>query len=175
MTHPTRFVWVFGFLFAALAVVQLGRLTLFAQSRTVRAIVLTFDDLPYVAVESAAYVRNAERVTDEILRVLRVHNAPAVAFVNEAKLEVQGEMDARVAVLKQWTDGGVVLGNHTFSHADLNARTTEQFEDEIIRGDIITRQLMEPHRPPFSFTLMTSPPTIWTHYWQALKREVTIS
>lgn len=147
MTRPKGFARIFGFLFVALAVVHVGRLTLFAQSQTVRTIALTFDDLPYVAVESADYVRNAERVTNEILRVLRVHNAPAIAFVNEAKLEVQGEMDARVAVLKRWADSGVVLGNHTYSHADLNALTIEQYEDEIIRGEVITRRLMEPRNP----------------------------
>jgi peptidoglycan/xylan/chitin deacetylase (PgdA/CDA1 family) len=118
MTRPKGFVRVFGFLFAAFAVVYVGPLTLFTQARTGRTIALTFDDLPYMTVEPADYVRNAERVTDEILRVLRVHNAPAVGFVNEVKLDVPGETDARVAVLKQWADAGVVLGNHTYSHAD---------------------------------------------------------
>jgi peptidoglycan/xylan/chitin deacetylase (PgdA/CDA1 family) len=149
MTRPKSSVCFISFLFAALAVVQLGRLTPFAQSRTVRAVALTFDDLPYVAVESADYVHDAERVTTEILRVLRVHNAPAVGFVNEAKVQVQGQMDARVAVLKRWADSGVVLGNHTYSHADLNALTIDQYEDEIIRGEVVTRRLMELRNNPY--------------------------
>jgi peptidoglycan/xylan/chitin deacetylase (PgdA/CDA1 family) len=142
-----RFICVAGFLIAALAVVHIERLTLFAQSPTVRTIALTFDDLPYLAVEPAEYVRNAERVTDEILRVLRVHNAPAVAFVNEARLQVPGEIDARVAVLKRWSDAGVVLGNHTYSHADFNSLSVPEFEDEIIHGEVVTRRLMEARRP----------------------------
>ena len=142
-----RFARSFGVLFAAFAVLHPGPSTLFGQSRTGRTIVLTFDDLPYLAVEPADYVRNAERVTNEILRALRVHNAPTVAFVNEAKLEVPGEMDARVAVLKRWSDAGVVLGNHTYSHADFNTLSVPEFEDEIIHGEVVTRRLMEPRRP----------------------------
>src|SRR5205823_12247646 len=79
--------------------------------------------------------------------VLRVHGAQACAFVNEVRLQVQGETDARVAVLKRWADSGVVLGNHTYSHADLNALTVDQYEDEIIRGEVVTRRLMEPFNP----------------------------
>jgi peptidoglycan/xylan/chitin deacetylase (PgdA/CDA1 family) len=149
MTRSTSSLRIISYLFVALAVVQGGRLTLVARSRSTRAVALTFDDLPYVAVESADYVHDAERVTTEILRVLRVHNAPAVAFVNEAKVQVQGETDARVAVLKRWADSGVVLGNHTYSHADLNALTIDQFEDDIIRGEVVTRRLMEQRNKPY--------------------------
>jgi peptidoglycan/xylan/chitin deacetylase (PgdA/CDA1 family) len=147
MKRVARFICACGFLFAALALVQVGRVTLVAQSPTARAMALTFDDLPYVALESSDYVHDADRVTTEILRVLRTHNAPAVAFVNEARLQVQGETDARVAVLKRWADSGIVLGNHTYSHADLNALTADQYEDEIIRGEVVTRRLMEPRNP----------------------------
>jgi peptidoglycan/xylan/chitin deacetylase (PgdA/CDA1 family) len=148
MLRPTSFVCV-PICLAAFAGVHAGRLTPPAQTRAVRAIALTFDDLPYVAVASTDYVHDAERVTTEILRALRVHNAPAVAFVNEARVQVEGEMDARVAVLKRWTESGVVLGNHTYSHADLNTLTTDQYEDEIIRGEVVTRRLMELRTNPY--------------------------
>ncbi len=106
---------------------------------------VTFDDLPYVAIDGADFVRDADRVADETLRALRAHHAPATAFVNEAKL--QGEFDARVGVLKRWADAGVVLGNHTYSHADFNTLSVAQFEQEITRGDVVTRTLMESRRP----------------------------
>jgi peptidoglycan/xylan/chitin deacetylase (PgdA/CDA1 family) len=60
---------------------------------------------------------------------------------------VPEEMDARVAVLKRWSDAGVVLGNHTYSHADFNSLSVPQFEDEIIHGEVVTRRLMEGRRP----------------------------
>ena len=147
MTRPKRFALLVGSVFVALTLIHVGRLTLFAQSEAVRTIAVTFDDLPYVSLEPANYVSNAERVTYEILYALRVHSAPAVAFVNEAKLQVPGELDARVAILKRWADAGVVLGNHTYSHTDFNAVSIREFEDEIIHGEIITRRLMEARRP----------------------------
>jgi peptidoglycan/xylan/chitin deacetylase (PgdA/CDA1 family) len=145
--RPKSFVYVVGFLFAAFAVSHAGRLTPSAQSPSGRTMALTFDDLPYPAVEPADYLRNAQRITNEILRVLRTHDAPAVAFVNEVRLHVQGELDARAALLKQWVDAGVVLGNHTYSHTDFNRLTVDQFQNEIVRGEVVTRRLMEARRP----------------------------
>lgn len=114
---------------------------------TERRMVITFDDLPYQAAGSHHYLSDGARMTDEIVRALARHRAPAVGFINESQLQVSGETARRTALLRQWVDAGLVLGNHTYSHADLNAVTVEQFEDEISRGDIVTRRLMERRRP----------------------------
>src|SRR6185295_18435540 len=73
-----------------------------------RSIAVTFDDLPYVAIEQE-YLSGAQRATKEILRVLQKHRVPAVAFVNEGKLQVAGQVDARIALLQQWVDAGMIL------------------------------------------------------------------
>ena len=111
-----------------------------------RRMVITFDDLPYVVVDQND-LPSAQRVTKEILRVLKTHRVPAVAFVNEGKLQVANEVDARIALLQQWVDAGVVLGNHTYSHSDFNTLTIKEFEDEIIKGEAVTRRLMQSHQP----------------------------
>ncbi|HJZ68374.1 MAG TPA: polysaccharide deacetylase family protein [Blastocatellia bacterium] len=108
---------------------------------------VTFDDLPYVSGGYSDGLTSAQRVTKEILRVLRAHRAPTVGFVNEDKLQVTGQVDARIALLQQWVDAGMVLGNHTYSHPDFNRLTIEQFQDEIIKGEVITRRLMQAHQP----------------------------
>lgn len=107
---------------------------------------VTIDDLPYVTID-APYLSNAQRATKEILRVLQKHKAPVVGFVNEAQLQPAAERDARIALLKQWIDMGAVLGNHTFSHPDFNQLTVEQFEEEIVKGDVVTRDLMRSRKP----------------------------
>jgi peptidoglycan/xylan/chitin deacetylase (PgdA/CDA1 family) len=111
-----------------------------------RSMVVTFDDLPYVAVEHHD-LPSAQRATKEILRVLRARHVPVVAFVNEGKLQVAGEVDARIALLQQWVDAGMILGNHTYSHPDFNTLTIQQFQDEIIKGEVITRRLMQSRQP----------------------------
>jgi peptidoglycan/xylan/chitin deacetylase (PgdA/CDA1 family) len=118
-----------------------------AAQRPTRAMALTFDDLPYVSGGQPDTLAGAERVTGDLLRVLAAHGAPAVGFVNEGKLEVAGERDARIALLEQWVAHGAILGNHTYSHVDLNARSADDFEQEILKGEIVSRRLMERREP----------------------------
>jgi len=112
-----------------------------------RGIAVTFDDLPYIDETETPKLSRARRATTKILNALKAHHVPVVGFVTENKLRVTGEMDERVALLQQWVDAGMILGNHTYSHPDFNALTIEQFQDEIIHGDVIARRLMRPHRP----------------------------
>jgi peptidoglycan/xylan/chitin deacetylase (PgdA/CDA1 family) len=116
-------------------------------NKSPRKMAVTFDDLPYVAAGRQPSLPNARRATNEIIRVLQAHRAPAVAFVNENKLQASGEVDARITLLQQWVDAGMILGNHTYSHPDLNTLTAEQFQDEIIKGEVVTRRLMQSRQP----------------------------
>ena len=116
--------------------------------KPVRTMALTFDDLPFVGPGQAPDLKRAQRGTKEILRILRERRAPAIGFVNEAKLTtLTGEVDARTSLLKQWVDAGMVLGNHTYSHPDFNALSVERFQDEIIKGEFVTRRLMRSRQP----------------------------
>jgi peptidoglycan-N-acetylglucosamine deacetylase len=106
-----------------------------------RKMTLTFDDLPYVTSAGQPFLSNAQRVTKQLLAILKQHRAPAIGFVNEGKLQ-GAESAARTALLQQWMDAGMTLGNHTYSHPDFNRRTVEQFQVEILKGEIVTRRLM---------------------------------
>jgi peptidoglycan/xylan/chitin deacetylase (PgdA/CDA1 family) len=96
-----------------------------AQSRTVS---LTFDDLPAAGTQDPSEAASYNR---RILDSLAKHHALAIGFVNEDRVI---KLNAR-PILYQWVRGGLDLGNHTFSHADLNKLTTNQFEQEIIDGE----------------------------------------
>jgi peptidoglycan/xylan/chitin deacetylase (PgdA/CDA1 family) len=98
-------------------------------------------------------------VNRAILQTLRRHHAPAIAFVNESKVIADGQVNENRAILREWTRQGHELGNHTYSHADLNSATVEQFEKEIVDGEPSVRSLMaEKGRPlryfrfPFNHT-----------------------
>ena len=75
------------------------------------------------------------------------HKVTAVGFVNERKLEHASEREARIALLRDWVKNGMILGNHTYSHPDFNSRTVEQFQEEITKGEVVTRELMKSRRP----------------------------
>jgi peptidoglycan-N-acetylglucosamine deacetylase len=118
------------------------------QSRTMA---LTFDDLPFVGA-GQPYFPAATQTTAELLRVLRRHRAPAIGFVNEGQLDADGERrSAREALLKQWIDAGMTLGNHTYSHPDFNALTVDAFKEQIIKGEPAIKRLMAAQKSPHLF------------------------
>ena len=116
----------------------------FAQNQSpIRTMVVTIDDLPYVYIGDGAALPDAQQATRRILRTLEKYHVPATGFVNEGHLRPAAEREARIALLRDWVSAGMVLGNHTYSHPDFNRLTIEEFEDEIIRGDQVSRQLMK--------------------------------
>ena len=127
------------------------------------AVAVTFDDLPFASVptQDNAYLG---QMTDRLLQQLQADRVPAVGFVNEAKLSCAGAPDpARVELLRRWVAAGFELGNHTYSHASLNRLPLDAFMADLVRGEAVTRPLMQSagrglrwFRPPF-LHLGTSP------------------
>ena len=112
-----------------------------------RTMVVTIDDLPYVNISDRPYLANARAATAKILSTLKKHKVSAVAFVIEGHLEDSGEREARIALLRQWVDAGVTLGNHTYAHRDFNRITVEEFQEQIVKGDVVSRRLMRSRGP----------------------------
>jgi peptidoglycan/xylan/chitin deacetylase (PgdA/CDA1 family) len=109
------------------------------QSKT---IAVTIDDLPVVVTQSDAKKR--EDITRRLLGHIRKAKVPAIGFVNENKLYADGKRNEdQVALLKMWLDAGLELGNHTFSHRSADAITVEEYTNDIIRGEVITKELLK--------------------------------
>src|SRR5215475_15766350 len=114
------------------------------QAQTVaqpKEVAVTIDDLPLNGPELEA--GRLRVMTDKILAAINKHQIPAVGFVNESLLHVPGETDARITILKSWTDGGVELGNHTFSHLGLKDAPLNEYQDDFLRGEVVTRWLLK--------------------------------
>jgi peptidoglycan-N-acetylglucosamine deacetylase len=119
-------------------------LPVLAQNPSQREIVITIDDLP----AANANVMTGQEIVDmtaKLLATLRDQKVPAVGFVNEKKLYKFGEVDDRIKALSMWVDSGFELGNHTFSHASLNRVGLKEWEEEVIRGETVTRLLLTQH------------------------------
>ncbi|HKQ06839.1 MAG TPA: polysaccharide deacetylase family protein [Blastocatellia bacterium] len=106
-----------------------------------KEVCVTFDDLPLNGPDMD--LKRLRAMTVKLLGVIKAHNIPVVGFVNERKLYRLGEMDERVAILKLWLDNGFELGNHTYSHPSLQTTPLAAFEEDLIRGETVTRMLME--------------------------------
>jgi peptidoglycan/xylan/chitin deacetylase (PgdA/CDA1 family) len=104
-----------------------------------RTMAVTVDDLPALPSGDVAEMR---RITEGVLAALKRHRAVAVGFVNESKLEPSGERAARLALLRSWLDAGHDLGNHTYSHPDLQRVPLEEYERDVLRGEPGIRELL---------------------------------
>ncbi|MBI5751559.1 MAG: polysaccharide deacetylase family protein [Hydrogenophilales bacterium] len=114
-----------------------------AQMPVERTLAITFDDLPFASVPSEDNAA-LEHMTGRLLQSLQASHAPTVGFVNEAKLYREGSLDpARVEWLRRWLAAGFELGNHTYSHPSLNRVPLDAFEADLLRGEAVTRPLMQ--------------------------------
>lgn len=110
-----------------------------------RQVAITVDDLPAGAADSMTGAAIGA-MTAKLVGALRDQKIPAVGFVNAGKLFKPGEADARIQALQIWLDNGFELGNHTYSHASLNRVGLQTWEDDVIEGEPILRQLLADHQ-----------------------------
>lgn len=116
-----------------------------------RRIAVTFDDLPTVAVVSDD-IESQRSLTLRLLHSLNERNIPAIGFVNERGIYADGKPDdSRMDLLRTWISFGFELGNHSFSHPDLHRTPLADFQDDVLRGEIITRALLVEHDQELRF------------------------
>jgi peptidoglycan/xylan/chitin deacetylase (PgdA/CDA1 family) len=107
-----------------------------------REVAVTFDDLPAPSDSVVSYAPEAlQTMTARLLAELKVNHIPAIGFVNEEKLD-RGEFDKRVNILKMWVNAGFELGNHTYSHVDLDTTALADYEQDFLRGEKVTEALL---------------------------------
>ncbi|HEX8286962.1 MAG TPA: polysaccharide deacetylase family protein [Pyrinomonadaceae bacterium] len=124
-------------------------LTVNAQKKH-RYIAVTIDDLPVVSTRKDLKTR--QEITKKLLAHVTKANVPAIGFVNENKLYANGDRsEAEIDLLRRWLDAGLELGNHTFSHRSLNNIELKDYQDDIKRGEIITKELLKAKGKPVRY------------------------
>lgn len=114
-------------------------------------IVLTFDDLPAQRAQHLPRSRVIQ-INDRLVRFLSREQIPAIGFVNENKLEIDGSAAPElVALLEQWLIAGLELGNHTYSHPDLHRTSLDSYQQDTLRGERLTRDLAATHGLPLRY------------------------
>jgi peptidoglycan/xylan/chitin deacetylase (PgdA/CDA1 family) len=106
-----------------------------------RQIAVTIDDLPVVSTRKD--LKNRQEITRKLLNHVTKAKVPAIGFVNENKLYANDKRDeAQVDLLRSWLNANLELGNHTFSHVNIANVSLEKYQDEILKGEIITKELL---------------------------------
>ena len=115
-------------------------LSLFAQSAEgAPKMAITFDDLPAHGPLPPEVTRM--EVISKLIAALREANLPPTfGFVNGARVEQQ---PADVAVLQAWHASGNPMGNHSWSHMNLNQHSLEEFEQDALRNEPVLMQWMK--------------------------------
>ncbi|MGN6364306.1 polysaccharide deacetylase family protein [Asticcacaulis taihuensis] len=110
-----------------------------AQAQTGFDVAITVDDLP--AHGSVPPGVSRIDVARDYLAALKAHNVPSVyGFVNAVALERE---PGSGAVLDMWRAAGYPLGNHTYSHMNINSGPLEAFEADLEKGEPAIRDRMK--------------------------------
>lgn len=128
--------WILRLALCLVAAAGLASPAMAARGGTVA---LTFDDLPGLTIlRQQSYV---DAYNKALLAALVRHHFPAIGFVNEGKLDPLGR-DAQIATLKRWTDAGMALGNHSYSHGSPKEMGADAYVADIARGEPVVRTLL---------------------------------
>lgn len=112
--------------------------------RAPREVAVTFDDLPGVAMLRSQRC-NPKAFADmnrRLLKTITTHGIPAVGLVVEGGL-CESQRHVLPELLGIWLDAGLELGNHSFSHFDLNDTPLARYQADVIRGEAVTARLLE--------------------------------
>lgn len=101
-----------------------------APAHAQRAVAVTLDDLPF----AGGPLGEAVRATDALLAALAAHGVSADVFVVGARVEVDGEVAARRALLRRWRDAGHALQNHSYSHPRYSETDVAAYLADVERG-----------------------------------------
>lgn len=101
-------------------------------------VAITVDDLPMHGDLPSTMTRS--EIAKKMIEAFKAKGVPGVyGFVNAKNIGGDAE---KAGVLKMWADSGFALGNHTYSHIDLNAASVQEFEDEIVANESVLQGLM---------------------------------
>jgi peptidoglycan/xylan/chitin deacetylase (PgdA/CDA1 family) len=101
-------------------------------------VALTFDDLPNHGGLPPGLTRSdVARTLIAALQQRRV--APSYGFVNAQGLK---DGEDQLQVLRLWRAAGYLLGNHAFSHMDLNEHSVDDFENDVLANEPTLREFM---------------------------------
>lgn len=104
-------------------------------------VAVTIDDFPI----TSAYIRTESQLETIIYRLMakiRHEKVPVTLFVNEGSVYVTSQ---KAPGRTDWLEFGFSvtrsMGNHTYSHMDLDQQGVAAFQDDILKGELITERL----------------------------------
>ena len=108
-----------------------------------RRVAVTFDDVPLTGYSDHACDAAALRdITRRLVERVVALDMPATGLVVESRVCDELRPELLPELLAVWLDAGLDLGNHTFSHPDLNRVPVAAYTADIVRGEATARALL---------------------------------
>ncbi len=104
-----------------------------------REIAITIDDLPLVAskMDSPGNQQRATERFNKLVEALTVNQVPAIGFVIAGSI-AKGQW----AFLEHFRNAGFMIGNHTYSHRNLNQMNVDKYIADVDHADKILAPLL---------------------------------
>ena len=124
-----------------------------------REMAITIDDLPRGGdSQTERSLAAVKAMTAKLMTPFREQRIPVTGFVNEGRPVEFGPEGLR-EVLELWLDAGAELGNHSYSHLNINNVPLAGYTADITRGEPVVRAALAARgrelryfRHPFLFT-----------------------
>jgi peptidoglycan/xylan/chitin deacetylase (PgdA/CDA1 family) len=114
-----------------------------------RQVAITIDDLPRGGDRGPGDLAGVRAMTEKLLRPFREQHIPVIGFVNAGRSQLDGP--ALQQILSLWLEAGAELGNHSYSHLDINSVALDVYCDDIVRGEDAIRQALVRHGRKLQF------------------------
>ncbi|MDI1243204.1 MAG: polysaccharide deacetylase family protein [bacterium] len=119
-------------------------------SSQTRLIAVTIDDAPHNG--PIGSLVELALMTKKFTETLKSQKIPAVVFVNEGQLYYSADdIEEKIAILRSWIGSGIELGNHTFGHVGLKDTPLEAYQDDFIRGEVVSRRIASESKTPLRY------------------------
>jgi peptidoglycan-N-acetylglucosamine deacetylase len=114
-----------------------------------RQVAITIDDLPRGGDGGPRDATAISAMTRRLLAPFAQQKIPLTGFVNAGRMA--DDPAGLRAILELWLDAGADLGNHSYSHPDLNNVPLEMYTADILKGEPALRAVLEPRGRKLQF------------------------
>lgn len=109
-------------------------------------IAITIDDIP----NTKQYEK--DNFQGIFLNKLDSIKIPVTIFINEGLIYKTDSIDKNFSLLHEWIKRDYVIpGNHTFSHSRYSEMGFESFSNDVVKGEIITKELAQKYKKTLKY------------------------